>query len=322
MTPLVSVVIPAYNAERFLPESMGSVLSQTWRDLELIVVDDGSTDGTAAVVRSFADERVRLITKENRRTVSDARNAGIAAARGTWVALLDADDVWLPRKLEAQLSLADARPDAVLVYCAYAIVGDALELRTVIRPDHDEPTFRRWLLLEGNGIAPSSTAVMTRTALAEAGAFRLELSVSEDVDLSERVARAGTVVAVDECLALYRMHPGQNHNSLSKFSHDSRWIFDDRFGPRGSIDRRSWRRGVANLATRLFFYELRDRNPGNAIGHLGEVLRTGPQRLVMLPVEAMVRRTRRRRAIRRIQPALDAEIQRARALWAGVPRGG
>lgn len=103
--PLVSVVIPAFNAERFLAQAIASVLGQTWRGLECIVVDDGSTDGTGSVARSFADERMVHIRKENEATVSLARNAGIAAARGDFVAFLDADDVWLPEKVELQLEL-------------------------------------------------------------------------------------------------------------------------------------------------------------------------------------------------------------------------
>lgn len=318
--PAISVVIPAYNAERFLPDSIGSVLSQTWRDFECIVVDDGSTDRTAAVARSFEDDRVRLVSKVNRGTVADARNAGIDAARAPWVAFLDADDAWLPEKLALQLELIAERPDAVLVYSAYAIVDDDLRVQTVIRPDHDDPAFRRWLLLEGNGIAPSSTSVMRRSALHDAGGFRLELSVSEDVDLAERVARLGGVVATDRCLALYRTHPGQGHKSLDRFSHDARWIFDDRFGAGGERDRRAWRRGMGNLVTRLVFYELASRRPGRAARHLLELGRTNPARLVLLPLEAAVRRARRRRRLQTLGAGLDAEIAAARAQWSSVPR--
>jgi glycosyltransferase involved in cell wall biosynthesis len=304
-TPLVSVVIPAYNAERFLQEAIDSVLGQTWSNLELIVVDDGSTDGTGAIIERQHDPRVRGLSKENRRTVADARNAGIAAARGELIALLDADDVWLPTKLERQVALLEARPEVGLAYCGYAITDERLALRTVIWPSEHDPRFRRWLLLEGNGTAPSSTSLIRRSVLDQVGGYRLELSVSEDLDLSERIAGQFTVAAVDECLAAYRSHGGQGHARLDRFEHDMTWILADRFGPDGDRDRGSWRRGTANLHTRLFTYRLIAGERGAALRHLVTVLRTGPARLVALPVEAVVRRSRRRRRLTRERAGIN-----------------
>src|SRR5437763_14739279 len=100
--PLVSVVVPAYNAARTVETTLGSVLQQTMDGLEVIVVDDGSTDATPEIVRSVNDERVRLRRQSNAGHAS-ARNAGIEMSRGKYVAVVDADDVWLPRKLEQQL---------------------------------------------------------------------------------------------------------------------------------------------------------------------------------------------------------------------------
>src|SRR4051794_17952991 len=100
--PTVSVVIPAFNAARHLRASVASALSQEGVELECIVVDDGSTDGTAEVLASIEDDRLRCLHKENRGTASDARNVGMEAARGDYVAFLDADDVWLPGKLRRQ----------------------------------------------------------------------------------------------------------------------------------------------------------------------------------------------------------------------------
>src|SRR5215203_2614836 len=105
--PLVSAVVPAYNASRTVVEAVNSVLTQTVRDLEVIVVDDGSRDDTADVVRSIDDPRVSLITKQNE-GASSARNAGIRAARGRYVAFLDADDLWLRSKLERQLDVLES----------------------------------------------------------------------------------------------------------------------------------------------------------------------------------------------------------------------
>lgn len=306
VTPRVSVVIPAYNAAPFIRETVESVLAQTFRDLECIVVDDGSTDGTAAVLASIDDDRLRCLTKPNEGTVSAARNAGIAEARGELIAMLDADDLWLPDKLERQVTLLDARPEVGLVYCAYAIVDRDLRHPRVIWTDEHDAGFRRWMLLEGSGIAPSSTAVVRRPVLDAVGPFRMELSVSEDVDLAERIAARVAIDAVPECLALYRCHSGQGHIQLDRFEHDVEWILDDRFGAQGTADRRSWRRGMANLHTRLAVYRFRSGDRGRAVGHLVRALRLHPTRVALLPMEATARRAvRRTRAWRRPQELLD-----------------
>lgn len=291
--PRVSVIVPAKDAARFIAESVESVVNQTYTDLECIVVDDGSADGTGDIVRAIADARVRCIRKENRGTVSDARNAGIRAATGELIAFLDADDVWLPRKLALQVAVFDERPEVGFVYCGYAITDSSLSPTTFIGAVRD-PGFRRWLLLEGNGIAPSTTGVVRRDVADAVGGFRLELSVSEDLDFAARVAARCEVAAVDECLALYRTHPEQGHQRLDRFEHDMRWILADRFGPAGERDHRSWRRGMANLHTRLAVYQLRGGHRADARSHLGAALRHDAPRVVMLPAEAMVRRARRR----------------------------
>jgi glycosyltransferase involved in cell wall biosynthesis len=116
--PLVSVVVPAFNAERFLARTLQSARAQTWRALEIIVVDDGSSDGTPEIVRAQAavDPRLRLVRQENA-GVAAARNRGIAVSGGAFVAPLDADDLWHPEKIERQLRRFQERPQAAVVYC-------------------------------------------------------------------------------------------------------------------------------------------------------------------------------------------------------------
>jgi len=111
----ISVIIPAYNHARYLAEAIDSVLAQTYAPLEIIVVDDGSTDGTPAVAASYGD-RIRYIRQENA-GVGAARNNGIAAARGEYLAFLDSDDIWLPEKLEREIALFDADPQLGFVHC-------------------------------------------------------------------------------------------------------------------------------------------------------------------------------------------------------------
>src|SRR6478672_2666674 len=112
----VSVIMPVYNGAAFVSRAIDSVLRQTVRDLELIVVDDGSTDDTREVVTAITDSRLRYIHQQNRGP-SVARNNGIRAASAEWIAFLDSDDYWLPTKLEAQLARAREVPDAGVIYC-------------------------------------------------------------------------------------------------------------------------------------------------------------------------------------------------------------
>ncbi|MBD3561856.1 glycosyltransferase family 2 protein, partial [Planktothrix sp. FACHB-1355] len=112
--PKVSVVIPAYNAMRYLPATLDSVFNQTYTDLEILIIDDGSKDETVEWVAQITDPRVQLISQQNK-GVSEARNAGIANARGEYIALLDADDLWEPTKLEKQVRCLEDNPAVGLV---------------------------------------------------------------------------------------------------------------------------------------------------------------------------------------------------------------
>lgn len=201
----VSVIIPAYNAEPFIRETVESVLAQTVPPVEIIVVNDGSTDGTAAVLRDFGT-RIQVLTQPNRGPTA-ARNAGAAAARGHWLAFLDADDLWLPAKLERQLARAEAS-GAALVYTDRFNLGDRGDLPEVqsdIQPLYEGDVFVDLLLL-GNHITASS--VMLNTAVFRSvGEFRLPHG-TEDWELWIRVAERHRVAACKEPLVRYRFHGG------------------------------------------------------------------------------------------------------------------
>lgn len=123
---MVSIVMPAYNAEKYIEQSIKSVLEQTYTDYELIIVDDCSTDGTARVVEKMAagDSRIVFLKAEKNAGVSAARNLAISRAAGEWIAFLDSDDLWAPDKLEKQLSFMAANPGARLTYTASAFIDD------------------------------------------------------------------------------------------------------------------------------------------------------------------------------------------------------
>jgi glycosyltransferase involved in cell wall biosynthesis len=212
MQHLVSVIMPAYNSARFLAESVRSVQAQTFGGWELIVVDDGSTDDTAAVARQLAgaDPRLRYLRRENGGQAA-ARNTGLRAARGDLVAFLDSDDLWLPGKLEAQLAVLE-EAGADLVYCdGYVFFEDGSPERgdffAVVPGKTDAPTMLR-LLYAYNRIATLSVLVR-REALERVGPFDESRRIQncEDYDLWLRMARAGcTFYGMRDKLMRYRRH--------------------------------------------------------------------------------------------------------------------
>ena len=211
--PAASVVIPAYNAERTLLASMRSVLAQTMGDLELAVVDDGSDDQTAEVARSIPDPRVRVLSQPNAGAAA-ARNTGIRAARGKYVAFLDSDDLWLADKLERQLNVFEHNPDVIAVQTSVYFVDPALRMLSVERCRPAPNVLLQFLHFEGlPGLM--STLVVRRAIFDEIGGGCDEsLAILEDWDLAIRLARHGQVVSLPEPLVLYRQHPGNRSHDL------------------------------------------------------------------------------------------------------------
>jgi glycosyltransferase involved in cell wall biosynthesis len=217
-TPTVSVVIPVYNGERFLADAVHSVLAQTHRDVEVIVVDDGSTDGTPEVISRLGGS-VRPLHQQNQ-GVAAARNAGIAVARGRFVAFLDADDVWLPHKLERQLGLLESNPALGAVGSGFLVTDERLQtLAEDIPPTCDLSAI---LLLRTNGGLFSSTMVTRTDLLSGLGGFDTRLSTSADWDLVARIAAHYEVASVPEALVLYRQHGTNMHGNVPCTEKDMR----------------------------------------------------------------------------------------------------
>jgi glycosyltransferase involved in cell wall biosynthesis len=217
--PSVSVVIPAYNHAAFLGEALESVFGQSVRPREVIAVDDGSTDDTAEVLRMY-ERRIRVLSQPNR-GVAAARNAGAAVASGELLAFLDADDAWLPAKLERQVARFDGEPEIGLVHCGVAEVdGRGRQLRA--RLDGMEGWVSTEMLLFRRGVilGGGSAAVIRRAAFLDVGGFDEALSTSADWDLYYRVARRYPVGFVPEVLVRYRVHGGNMHRNVDAMTRD------------------------------------------------------------------------------------------------------
>jgi glycosyltransferase involved in cell wall biosynthesis len=202
--PLVSIVMPCFNTEQHLARSVGSVLAQTFAAWELIAVDDGSTDGTLARLQLQRDPRLQIVTQANQ-GVSAARNAGLARARGEFVAFLDADDAWEPTFLDAMHAALSERPDAVLAYCGWQNVGlPGGRGQPFVPPDHETPTKEEELFVSCRW--PIHAALVRRRAVQRVGGFDTRLKNAEDYLLWLRLAVQAPIVRVPQVLAYYHFH--------------------------------------------------------------------------------------------------------------------
>lgn len=223
--PTVSVVIPAHNYAGYLPDAIGSALAVDYPGLEIVVVDDGSTDGTPEVLRRFGD-RVKALRLDGR-GVSVARNTGLAAAGGEAIVFLDADDLLLPPGLRAAAAVLAERPEVDAVYGAwYACdvrTGEWTREESRVRPDAVIPT----ILLVGNVVTTPSAVLVRRRALERAGGFDPSLSFAADWDLWIRLALAGCrFVRVPEPVAIYRVHGASMTRNVDRAHRELRTVLE------------------------------------------------------------------------------------------------
>ncbi|NJN29589.1 MAG: glycosyltransferase family 2 protein [Synechococcales cyanobacterium RM1_1_8] len=214
--PRVSVVIPSYNVAGYLARALESLQQQTLENFEALIVDDGSTDGTAAVAQGFVerDRRFRLLSRANA-GLSSARNWAMDQARADYIALLDADDAYHPDKLRSHVARLDLDPSIGVVYSASRIMRDdgrLTALRLSGKPLHSDPLFA---LLCKNFVGHGSNGVFRRSLLAEVGNFDPALASAEDIDFWLRIAATGRWGFYREPRALchYRVRPsGLSYN--------------------------------------------------------------------------------------------------------------
>jgi len=206
---LVSVIMPCYDAAPYLRQAIDSVLDQSWSEMELIVVDDGSTDGSPEITAASAERHGGRITllRTQRQGPYPARNAGLSRASGEFVAFLDADDYWAPSFLET-LRSALVGSDAALAYCGWQNVGATDRTNEPYVPPDYEQGDKVEMLLRSASPWPIHAALVRRSVIDEVGGFDTTLATCMDYDLWLRIGASRPVVRVPEVLAYYRFHPG------------------------------------------------------------------------------------------------------------------
>lgn len=209
-SPTVSVLMPAYNTERFVVEAVRSILDQDSRDLELIVIDDGSTDGTGELLDDLAamDDRIRLSRRPNAGIVA-TRNELLGMARGEFVAMMDSDDIAEPSRIRKQVDHLRRHPDCVAVGSAVLLIDPDGDPLCVWNDDAEDHERIEAIHLDGNrGATLCQPSVTLRTeAVRSVGGFRRQFEPAEDLDLYLRLAEVGTLANLSEPLLRYRMLP-------------------------------------------------------------------------------------------------------------------
>ena len=205
-SPTLSIIIPAYNVESFIRPSVESALRQSWTDLEVIVVDDGSTDGTMEALRDIEDPRLNRV-RTTHSGLASARNSGIQAASGAFIGLLDGDDLWAQTKAQRHLELLHEHPEVDLTFSNAWMMDASGRCLAPLKSYGNAKISFEDLFIE----CPHCSAVVRREAIIRAGLFDTSLRVFEDLDLWLRIAlqREGNVCCIGEYLAFYRRRAGQ-----------------------------------------------------------------------------------------------------------------
>lgn len=221
--PLVSVIVPCYNGEAYIAETLRSVLEQSLEELELIVLNDGSVDGSEVVIQSFDDPRLLYVSKSNS-GVADTRNQGVELAGAPLIAFLDADDIYEPSNLQKKIDFLDEYPDIGLVHGDFEHFDASGPLKIERKAECVEDALHA--ILEFRTMVNGTlTAVMRKSLLQEAGGFDTRLSTAADRDLWIRIAARTRIGYIGGSLARYRQHPAQMHMNVDAMENDLKIVY-------------------------------------------------------------------------------------------------
>jgi len=227
---MVSVIIPTYNREKTIVRAIQSVLNQTYTNIEVIVVDDGSVDNTAEIVGNIKDKRVKYISLEQNSGPSNARNVGVQNAKGEWIAFQDSDDVWNENKLQKQITYANGNPQFSMVYCPYKLIlsnNESYVVPSKFYKGTQEGDMLDSLLIQN--IIGTPTILIRKDAFKEVGGFDVSYRALEDWELVLRIAQKYKIGFVSEVLVnAYLLNGGVSSNTGAYYESRCRMVAEYR----------------------------------------------------------------------------------------------
>lgn len=284
----VSVIVLTYNRAHMVTETIDSVLNQTFKDFELIVVDNESTDNTEEVIKSFTDERIRYFKHQNNGLIGVNRNYGISKANGEYIAFCDDDDLWMPEKLERQVKLLDLDKELGLVYSDSYIMDENGNLER-----HSLRSSSR--LLRGNvfdklfqsNFIPMLTVMIRREVLSKVGGFEPKYIIALDYDLWLRIAEHYLIDFIEEPLAKYRIHSGSVSRNRELAVNEGFQLTEYWLEKKANLERGfrgKAKQKQANLHISLMVYYFRNRQNRKAVSESINLIKLFPYSLVLVPM--------------------------------------
>lgn len=210
--PLVTVFMPVYNSEQYIKEALESILNQTYKNLEIVLVDDGSTDRSVEIIKSYHDDRIRLVQNEKNMGIPYTRNVGLKEAKGKYLAIMDSDDIAMPNRIERQIDYLEKNPDIDAVGSYYIQFGDVAEKK--VTPKYSKPEELKIMLMFYNPIANPSATIRMETLEKHHIKYNLDFFVAQDYQLWVQLAKVGKLEILPEFLLKYRF----GHENISKKS--------------------------------------------------------------------------------------------------------
>jgi glycosyltransferase involved in cell wall biosynthesis len=276
--PKVSVIIPAYNAMKYLPQTVESALLQTLTDIEIVIVNDGSSDGIVEWASQITDPRVKFISQPNQGTAT-ARNTGITQSKGEYIAFLDADDIWEPTKLEKQAQCLDNNPLVGLVDAWAAFIDeDGKPTGYVMKPTTEGDVFRQIVEACESTVCCGSSPMIRRSCFDNIGLFDRD-SYIEDIDMWLRIARHYHYGVVKEPLLRYRLHDSNKSKDCESMLRGFRQLIEKTYQSLPTevlyLRARTYGRLYVFLAGRA----IENQDPNLAIYYLKQATRQYPQLL-------------------------------------------
>jgi glycosyltransferase involved in cell wall biosynthesis len=233
--PRLSVLMSVYNADRYITRAIASILSQTFKDFEFIIIDDGSTDKSLSILAKHAreDERIRIVCRHNT-GLAKALNEALRLAKGEFIARMDADDIAMPERFERQIQYLENHPNCFALGCGVLKIdvdGDPINLMHLSQ-SHEEIETR---LLKGDGGALSHpAAMMRRNAVLEVSGYREKFKMTEDLDLFLRLAQKGQLANLPDTLLHYRLHPKSvNFTKYNEQTQEVKLVLEEAYKSRG-----------------------------------------------------------------------------------------